>query len=83
MGCRRVADPGALVRLFVDRDGRLQIGAGPGRGAWLCRPPAALDCLDAAQRRHALDRALRRSLAAPDVAAFRAKLAALNPGTGG
>ncbi|HEV2992898.1 MAG TPA: YlxR family protein [Acidimicrobiia bacterium] len=83
MGCRRVADPTELVRLFVDVDGRPQIGPGPGRGAWLCRPPAALDCFDAALRRRALDRALHRSVPGHDVAAFRAKLAALNHGSGG
>jgi predicted RNA-binding protein YlxR (DUF448 family) len=83
VGCRRVGDPAALVRLSVDADGRPALGPGPGRGAWLCRPPDALDCLDAALRRRALDRALRRALPAPDVAAFRAKLAALNHGSGG
>jgi len=64
--------------VFLDADGRPQLGPGPGRGAWLCRPPAALDCLDAALRRRALDRALRHPVAAPDVAAFRAKLEQLD-----
>ena len=36
----------------------LELGAGPGRGAWLCRShPAA--CLDEAQRRRTVERALR------------------------
>ena len=83
MGCRRVADPTELVRLWVDVGGRPQVGPGPGRGTWVCRPPAALDCFDAAVRRRALDRAFRRSFPAHDVAAFRAKLEALNHGGGG
>jgi predicted RNA-binding protein YlxR (DUF448 family) len=78
VGCRRVDDPAALVRVFVDRDGEPQLGAGPGRGAWLCRPPAALGCLDAAARRGALDRALRTPVTAPGLVALRAKLEGLN-----
>ena len=78
MGCRRLDDPQALVRVFLDADGEPQLGPGPGRGAWLCRPPAALGCLDAALRRRALDRALRATIAAPGVAALRAKLERLS-----
>ena len=78
VGCRRVTDPADLVRVFLDADCQAQLGPGPGRGAWLCRPPRALDCLDMAQRRRALDRALRGTFAAPDIDALRAKLEGLN-----
>jgi len=78
VGCRRVTDPANLVRVFLDADGHPQLGAGPGRGAWLCRPPDALGCLDAARRRDALARALRGTLATPDIDALRAKLEGLN-----
>ena len=78
MGCRRVDHPATLVRVFLDADGEPQLGPGPGRGAWLCRPPAALACLDAALRRGALDRALRAPVAAPGIGALRAKLEGLN-----
>jgi hypothetical protein len=78
VGCRRVTDPANLVRVFLDADGRPGLGAGPGRGAWLCRAPDALACLDTALRRRALDRALRGTVATPDVDALRAKLQGLN-----
>jgi predicted RNA-binding protein YlxR (DUF448 family) len=78
VGCRRVDEPGALVRVHLDAAGTLQLGAGPGRGAWLCRPPDALTCLDAARRRGALDRALRSRLDPSALDALRAKLEGLN-----
>jgi predicted RNA-binding protein YlxR (DUF448 family) len=78
VGCRRVEDPAALVRVFVDAAGEPQLGKGPGRGAWLCRPPAASACLDAATRRGALERALRAPITAPGLHALRAKLDGLN-----
>ena len=78
MGCRRVRDPATLVRVFLDADGEPQLGPGPGRGAWLCRPPAAIACLAAARRRGALDRALRAPVTAPGLTALRAKLESLN-----
>ncbi|HEV3451344.1 MAG TPA: YlxR family protein [Acidimicrobiia bacterium] len=78
MGCRRVDDARALLRVSFDRDGAPRLGPGPGRGAWLCRPPATLGCLDAALRRGALDRALRAPLPGPGVTALRAKLAGLS-----
>jgi predicted RNA-binding protein YlxR (DUF448 family) len=64
--------------VFLDGDGEPQLGAGPGRGAWLCRPPAGVACLDAAARRGALDRALRAPVTAPGLVALRAKLEGLN-----
>jgi len=78
VGCRRVVDPAELVRVSLDADGEPQLGPGPGRGAWLCRPPDAIACLDAATRRRALDRALRAPVAAPALGALRAKLQGLN-----
>jgi predicted RNA-binding protein YlxR (DUF448 family) len=64
--------------VFLDPDGEPQLGPGPGRGAWLCRPPDAIACLDAAARRGALDRALRAPITAPGLGALRAKLQGLN-----
>ncbi|HSO95925.1 MAG TPA: DUF448 domain-containing protein [Acidimicrobiia bacterium] len=78
MGCRRVADASELVRVFVAADGGPDVGPGPGRGAWLCRPPGTIRCLDDAQRRRALDRALRVSISASQLARLRAKLERLN-----
>jgi len=78
VGCRRVDEPSALVRVYLDGAGEPQLGPGPGRGAWLCRPPAALACLDAALARRALDRALRAPVTAPGVDALRAKLEGLS-----
>ena len=51
----------------------LEVGAGPGRGAWLCRSdPAA--CLEEAQRRRAVERALRISVRNDDIERLRARL---------
>jgi predicted RNA-binding protein YlxR (DUF448 family) len=57
VGCRRTAAPVELIRLSVGTDGNLLVGPGPGRGAWLCRDSPG--CLEQAQRRQALSRALR------------------------
>jgi hypothetical protein len=76
VGCRRAAPASELVRLARSPDdGRLQVGPGPGRGAWLCGPPAAPTCLDEALRRRALDRALRTTVTGDELQAVRAKLA--------
>ena len=74
VGCRRTADVTALVRVGRSPDGTLHMGPGPGRGAWLCAPPAATDCLDAAMRRRALERALRATVGGDEVAGLRARL---------
>jgi len=74
VGCRRAAPAPELVRLFKAPGGDLAIGPGPGRGAWLCAPPAAIGCLEQAARRHALDRALRATFDAHAVRRIRAKL---------
>jgi predicted RNA-binding protein YlxR (DUF448 family) len=51
----------------------LELGAGPGRGAWLCRThPAA--CLDEARRRRAVERALRTQVRNDDIERLRARL---------
>jgi predicted RNA-binding protein YlxR (DUF448 family) len=51
----------------------LELGAGPGRGAWLCRShPAA--CLDEAQRRRAVERAMRTPIGTDDIERLRARL---------
>jgi predicted RNA-binding protein YlxR (DUF448 family) len=42
----------------------------PGRGAWVCSPA----CFDLATRRNAFERALRRPVPKPELAALRAKL---------
>jgi predicted RNA-binding protein YlxR (DUF448 family) len=78
VGCRRVTDTTNLVRVSLDADAEPHVGPGPGRGAWLCGPPDTLRCLDDAQRRHALDRALRASVAPHQLARLRAKLERLN-----
>ena len=74
VGCRRRADPAELVRLTRRPDGSLGVGPGPGRGAWVCGPPATEACLEAAIRRRALERALRGPVATNDIEAVRARL---------
>ena len=72
IGCRRVAGVEELVRIRATASG-LELGAGPGRGAWLCRSdPAA--CLDEAQRRRAVERALRTPVRNDDIERLRARL---------
>lgn len=79
VGCRERDLRSVLLRLVVDRSGtstdepRLVVDAGrslPGRGAWLHATPR---CLEAAERRRAVPRALR--VAGPlDLAAVRAAI---------
>jgi predicted RNA-binding protein YlxR (DUF448 family) len=72
VGCRTVASPDALVRIRREGDD-LVVGAGPGRGVWLCAgSPGA--CLDRAMRRGALARALRTDLPGGGSERLRAKL---------
>jgi predicted RNA-binding protein YlxR (DUF448 family) len=58
------------VRRGVDG---LALGAGPGRGAWLCRDHP-VECLDLAERRRTLAVALRAPVTSDDLAGVRAKL---------
>jgi predicted RNA-binding protein YlxR (DUF448 family) len=67
-----VADADELVRIRATAAG-LEVGAGSGRGAWLCRDHPAV-CLDEAQRRKAIDRALRTSVGTDDIERLRARL---------
>ncbi|HUK78081.1 MAG TPA: YlxR family protein [Thermoleophilia bacterium] len=64
VGCRRVAPSADLVRLTL-RDGNVVLAARRpvGRGAWLCPEPA---CLEQAERRRAIDRALRARVSIDD-----------------
>ncbi|MEO7836587.1 MAG: YlxR family protein [Acidimicrobiales bacterium] len=69
IGCRRVAEPGDLVRVVLGADGSLAVSRhAPGRGAWLCSGSRA--CVQGAERRGAFARALRRPVAASAVAAL-------------
>jgi len=76
IGCRRVTHPDELVRLTWTGS-ELSVGAGPGRGAWLCR--TSEECLERAVRRGAVERALRASIPNLDLAALRARLTAASP----
>ncbi|VEG26891.1 YlxR family protein [Actinomyces howellii] len=74
VGCRRRAPRAQLLRLVLTDGGELSVDARavrPGRGAWIHPDPA---CLDLAERRRALGRALRTS-GSPDVAPVRAWIA--------
>ncbi|WP_171788942.1 YlxR family protein [Acidimicrobium ferrooxidans] len=55
MGCRARRSASDLVRVHVV-EGRLAVGAGPGRGAWICPREA---CLERALAHGRLRRALR------------------------
>ena len=72
VGCRRSAPVTELVRLRWTPAG-LEVGAGPGRGAWLCRRDP-VSCLDGTRRTPVLARALRAPVTSDDVACVRAKL---------
>jgi len=61
------------VRLARAPDGTMAVGAGPGRGAWLCASTTA-GCFEQAVGRRALERALRTRLSAVELASLRAKL---------
>jgi len=74
VGCRRRAPAAELVRVRRTSDGELVLGAGPGRGAWLCAPAAGLACLDDAVRRRMLARALRAPVTDAAVEQLRARL---------
>ncbi|MBM3693277.1 MAG: YlxR family protein [Actinobacteria bacterium] len=74
VGCRRRAEPTGLIRLHRGGDGTVGFGAGPGRGAWLCGPPATGACLETAIRRRALERALRHPIPTTEIEALRARL---------
>jgi predicted RNA-binding protein YlxR (DUF448 family) len=61
-----------LVRVRRSATG-LELGAGPGRGAWLCRShPVA--CLDRLGRGERLARTLRTSISSDDLRRVRATL---------
>jgi predicted RNA-binding protein YlxR (DUF448 family) len=67
-----VAGADELVRIRA-APGGLEVGPGPGRGAWLCRShPVA--CLEEAQRRKAVERALRTTAGTDDYERLRARL---------
>jgi predicted RNA-binding protein YlxR (DUF448 family) len=74
VGCRRRAPSHDLVRVRRGADRQLEVGAGDGRGAWLCRPPGGLACFDAAAKRGAFARALRAGVSAEALALVRARL---------
>ena len=61
------------MRLARAPDGTMAVGAGPGRGAWLCASTTAA-CFEQAVGRRALERALRTRLTAAELASLRAKL---------
>ncbi|MFP5377421.1 MAG: YlxR family protein [Acidimicrobiia bacterium] len=73
VGCRRVAAPGELVRVVRTGDGGLAVGRSlPGRGAWLCA--GSPGCMDRAERRGALTRALKAPIRPEAVEGLRAQL---------
>ena len=63
IGCGRRRAQRELVRVSVGADGTLRIGAGAGRGAYLC-PDAA--CVERAVQSRALPRRLRADVRLPD-----------------
>lgn len=59
------------MRVAAAKDGTIRAGrAVPGRGAWVCSP----ECFEAAVRRGALARALRREVTSTDAERLRATL---------
>jgi predicted RNA-binding protein YlxR (DUF448 family) len=59
-----------LLRVTQDRSGAIVVGRNePGRGAWLCRDSP--ECVEAAIRRRAFERALRHPVARSAAEALR------------
>lgn len=56
VGCRRKRPQQELIRIGRDSDGAVSLGAGPGRGAYLCRNKG---CIETAFGNDRLRRALR------------------------
>jgi predicted RNA-binding protein YlxR (DUF448 family) len=66
IGCRRRGPQESLVRVVAGSDGSLLVGRTlAGRGAWLCRDRPA--CVEAAAKRNAFRRALRRPVSSQSV----------------
>ena len=61
-GCGRKAPQRTLQR-FHERDGRLEPGSGPGRGAYTCK---RLVCFERARASRGFNRTLRRTVRAED-----------------
>ena len=73
IGCRARTGPAGLARIARRPDGTLGLGrTEPGRGAWLCAGSPA--CFEAAVRRRAFNRALRREVPAQEMAWLRERL---------
>ena len=62
MGCGRRRLKGELVRLYLN-EGALQVGAGSGRGAYVCPRES---CVEKARRSRLLGRSLRARPIVPD-----------------
>ncbi len=74
MGCRTARPAEELYRVVRLPNGALTISQGSaGRGAWLCRKWP--DCLTAAERRHAFDKAFGASVGSAAIAGLREWLA--------
>ncbi|MFM7252031.1 MAG: YlxR family protein [Ilumatobacteraceae bacterium] len=67
IGCRTAFPQHRVVRCVLGQEGPVVDRVAPGRGAWLCSP----ECLDAAIRRRAFDRAWRCSVDEGAVGALR------------
>ncbi len=78
--CGRSSSKEDLVRFVRSAEGTVQCdptGRKPGRGAYLCPDRA---CLEAARKRHALDRALRVKIDGEAYARLAAEFDPLCPG---
>jgi uncharacterized protein len=72
VACRTAAPKPDLIRIFRDPHTRaLQIGAGPGRGAYVHRNPS---CVDRATRPTVLARALRAGVSRDEVGRLRERI---------
>ncbi len=70
IGCGKVRGQAEMVRLRL-RDGKLSVGKGPGRGAYLCGP----GCAALAVKKKAFGRAFRGGAAAPTLGEIEKLLA--------
>ena len=67
VGCRSIRPQTQMVRCVLGSDGPTVSRIAPGRGAWLCSE----DCLHAAVRRKAFQRAWRRAVPAEGLGALQ------------
>ncbi len=74
VACREMREKGELIRITKSKDGKISFdksGKAPGRGAYICK---SMECLQKAQKSHALERAFSQSITEEIYADLRSSL---------